>query len=424
MGGDGQGASIGRDEMNIACRIGMAMTCCAAVALLVFVRTPVLADGTASDSQSLMHPASTQPAAPDVADPDLADPNPTPTNREADSITRIIQLTFGRDFARAGEGYFSQDMHWIIFQAAPKGQEQYQMFVAPLKRDDGGDIVGTGTAVQISPQASRNTCGYFSPDGTFIIFGSTAGKEDPSEPSPGYQRKGGTYRWSFPRGMDIFRADNWQAAVESAISGAAAGQIPQIDLAKRRLTDNDSYDAEGSLSPDGRFICFTSKRTGNLNVYAMNADGSHVVPLVTAAGYNGGPFFSPDGKRLVYRSDHHGNDLLQVFVSDLVFDSSGQISGAAHERQLTSDANVNWGPFWYPDGKHIVWASSKYGHTNYELFLMRDDGTHKTRITFWPGADVLPVFSPDGKYLMWTSKRSPDQTSQLFVAHFALPHGS
>jgi Tol biopolymer transport system component len=144
------------------------------------------------------------------------------------------------------------------------------------------------------------------------------------------------------------------------------------------------------------------------------------IRITTAPGYDGGPFFSPDGKRLVYRSDRKGNDLLQIFVADLAFDDKGNITGVKEEHQVTNDANVNWGPYWHPDGHHIIFATSRHGHTNYELYLIRDDGSHATRVTNSPGADILPVFSPDGKYLMWTSKRSKDQTSQVFVARFTM----
>jgi TolB protein len=338
------------------------------------------------------------------------------------SLSHIVQLTTG--FDKAGEAYFSPDMNWIIFQAAPKGQPQYQMFVAKLKRED-GQITGTETPIQISPNASRNTCGYFSPDGSTILFGSTVGREKPDEPTSGYQRQGGNYRWAFPEGMEIFVCPHWQS--EIAKNPAAT----KVELSRVQLTHNDVYDAECAFSPDGKSICFASKQNNNLDIYVMPyhaADTANPTPTVgtpvritTAPGYDGGPFFSPDGKPRGYRSDRKGNDLLQIFTADLQFDADGHITGAAAEHQLTDDINVNWGPFWHPDGHHLIYATSKHGHANYELYLMHDDGSHQTRITYSPGADVLPVFSPDGHYLMWTSKRSKEQTSQVFVARFTLP---
>jgi Tol biopolymer transport system component len=213
-----------------------------------------------------------------------------------------------------------------------------------------------------------------------------------------------------------------------------------VNLAQHALTDNYDYDAECAFSPNGKWIVFASNReraptthpttqpttaevTGDLELFAMRADGRNVVRLTHVAGYDGGPFFSPDGMRIVYRSDRHENNLLQVFVSDLVFDRAGNITGIRNERQLTRDANVNWGPYWHPDGRHIIYATSAHGHANYELYLMRSDGSRKARITFAAGADVLPVFSPDGKYLMWASKRN-GKTTQVWLARFVMPKGA
>ncbi|WP_428939701.1 hypothetical protein [Fontivita pretiosa] len=352
--------------------------------------------------------------------------NPFPTKAESDSLSDIAQLTFG--FSRAGEAYFSPDMKWLILQAIPEGQQHYQMYVAPVKYGQRTaqtstvapqEIVGLGSPIRISPPNSRNTCGYFSPDGNSLIFSSTAGKEDPTEPPAGYQRQGRDYRWSFPAGMEIYRADGWQGAVAAAEPNAI------VDLARHRLTDNDAYDAEASYSPDGKWLVFSSNRTGDLELFAMRADGSGLVQLTFSRGYDGGPFFSPDGRRIVYRSDRKGNDLLQVFVADVVFSADGAIRGIANEKQLTRDQHVNWGPYWHPDGRHIVYATSAHGHDNYEIYLMRADGSRKTRITHTPPGvpDVLPVISPDGRYLVWSSRRD-GRTTQVYLARFRLPRGS
>jgi Tol biopolymer transport system component len=387
------------------------------------------------------HATTTRPAGPPATGPSTPDP------REAQFLTEVTQLTAG--FDRAGEGYFSHDMKWVIFQATPKGEKEYQMYVAPLDMGD-GSAPKLGQAARISPPNSRNTCGYFSPDGKTILFGSTAGKEKPDEPSPGYQRQGGNYRWAFPDGMEIYAVKDWQTkaalpdllknvdlspdAVVRPQQGQGAqparqgtpseGGPAEADLAKpeNRLTDNDGYDAEGSYSPDGKWICFTSRRTGDTEVWVMRADGSNPVQITNSKHYDGGPFFAPDGKRLIYRSDRKGNDLLQVFVAELAFDDAGNVAGLKSEKQITDDANVNWGPYFHPDNKHVLYATSQHGHHNYELYLMRDDGSNKTRVTYCAGFDGLPVFSADGKHAMWSAKgRTADNTTQLFIARFRLP---
>ena len=324
---------------------------------------------------------------------------------EETMLSDVIQLTGG--FSRAGEAYFSPEMRSIVFQAVPHGQAHYQMYVAALEWGD-DRITGIKSMWRVSPANSRNTCGYFSPDGKKIIFGSTAGKEEPDDPAGGYQRQGRSYVWAFPKGMEIFR--------ESLIS-------IKSDRERVRLTNNDVYDAECAYSPDGKLICYTHGAGKDADIYVMKADGSSPVRITDSPGYDGGPFFSPDGRRLVYRSDRKSNDLLQVFTAELAFDDQGNVAGRKSEKQLTDDQNVNWGPFWHPQGKHLVYATSVHGHQNYELYLMRDDGSAKTRITYKDGADVLPVFSPDGKWLMWTSKRTADGTTQVFAARFKMPGG-
>jgi Tol biopolymer transport system component len=345
--------------------------------------------------------------------------NPHPTASEADSLADAVQLT--HNFGRAGEAYFSPDMRWVIFQASVRADEPYQMYLAQVKRD-GDRITGINTPIRVTPEGSMNTCGYFSPDGESVIFGSTAGKQVPArEPGQqgGYQRTSNTYRWDMPAEMEIFRADGWKAALAAVPPGG------NLNLAKYPLTRNDDYDAECAYSPDGRWIVYSSRVKGDSELFVMRADGSKVVRLTNTPGYDGGPFFSPDGKRIVWRSDRKRKDYLQVMTADVNVDASGDVVGIGNLRELTHNPEtVNWGPYWHPDGRHIVYATSIHGHQNYEVYLMRDDGTYKTRLTHTEGADVLPVFSPDGKWMMWTSKRGPEKTSQVWVARFWLPKGS
>ncbi|QEH37546.1 translocation protein TolB [Aquisphaera giovannonii] len=313
---------------------------------------------------------------------------------ESKHLTNIRQVTFG--FFRAGEGYFRPDGKGIIFQAVPplpesvllgpaENQYEYQIYTAELSPNAKPVLVSTGKGAC--------TCSFYHPDGKSILYGSTHLNPSPARPQSAYARSGSRYRWSFPEGMDIFRAD-------------PDGK----NLA--RITTADGYDAEGSYSPDGKQIIFTSFRDGDADIFVMDADGENVRPVVKAKGYDGGPFFSPDGKRIIYRSDRKGNDLLQIYVNNL--------EGTA-ERALTSNDAVNWGPFWHPDSTHIVYSTSRHGHSNYELYLMNVDTGAEERLTYHDGFDGLPVVSPDGNQLMWTSNaRGTDRNSQLFIADFRL----
>jgi TolB protein len=347
--------------------------------------------------------------------------NPTPPTAEGEVLSDPIQLTHG--FARAGEAYFSPDMQWIVFQASIKPDADYEMYLAQVKWEGGAGsrIAGINMPIRISPEGSWNSCGYFSPDGQSLIFSSTQKPREKEHTGPATsatQPRRGGYQWPMPAEAEIYRADGWRGAVSALPPGGST------NLAQHALTHNSGYDAECGFSPDGKWIVYCSTVSGDPELWAMKSDGSKQVQLTHSAGYDGGPFFSPDGRRICYRSDRKKNSLLQIFVADLKFDGGGDIAGIQNEKQLTQNAAVNFGPFWHADNHHLIWANTLHGQANFELYLMRDDGSRKTRITFTPDADLLPAFSPDGRYLMWTSRRGAEKTSQIWVARFAMPKGS
>ena len=316
---------------------------------------------------------------------------PAETAAEARYLKSIRQVTSG--FSKAGEGYFRPDGKAIIFQAARPGEEDYQIYTLDLAPGAEPSLVSTGKG--------KCTCSYYHPDGKSILFASThldpaLAKGDTPDPKatkgPAYSRSE-RYRWDFDPAMDIFRA-----------APDGSGLI--------RLTDAPGYDAEGSYSPDGKRIIFTSFRDGNAEIYIMDADGSHPRRITAKKGYDGGPFFSPDGRKIIYRSDRKENDLLQLYINTPEGDA---------ERALTTNEDVNWGPFFHPDSRHIVYSTSLHGHRNYEIYLMDTETGDQERITSREGFDGLPVLSPDGRTMMWTSKgRTADDTSQLFIADFVL----
>ena len=292
------------------------------------------------------------------------------------------------------------------------------MFVADLV--DGTDGPSLENVRRVSPAGSANTCGWFDPvDDEVIWFASTVGPPTESD-APGYQRGSGRYRWMFPPQMRIVKARL------DEVDGTAA----PLEVVEG---DGTAYVAECSISPDGRHLLFCSLATGQGDIYVKNLETGEIVPLVTAPGYDGGPFFSPEGDRICYRSDRNGNNLLQLFVAELARDDDGNFIGIDREYQLTDNVHVNWCPFWHPDGEHLVYATSEMGHRNYEVFIidaMEDDGvmpthvrygTAKRRVTDTTGADVLPAFDPTGTRMMWTSQQDPSGTSQLWIADFALP---
>src|SRR5206468_4507269 len=143
-------------------------------------------------------------------------------------------------------------------------------------------------------------------------------------------------------------------------------------------------------------------------IYIMNGDGSGQKRLTFTPGYDGGPFFSPDGRRILWRRfDTNG---VNADIYTMKPDGSDV-------RRLTDFGCMSWAPFYHPSGQYVVFTANKFGFANFELFLVDSAGGREpVRVTFTDGFDGLPVFSPDGKKLCWTSNRTADGKSQLFLA--------
>lgn len=318
----------------------------------------------------------------------------TDTAKEAAHLSNLRQVTSG--LPRAGEGYFSPDGQWIVYQAYPIGYPFYQIYVQKLDET---------TPRLLSTGRGRTTCAFFTPDQKQILFASahTDPKIDETERSAREEAaKGGRrrYLWDFDPNMDLY--------------------VTNFDgTGMRRLTDTPGYDAEGSYSADGKQIVFTSSRDGDPDLFIMNADGTDIRQLTNVPGYDGGPFFSPDGNWVIFRSDREKEHMLQLYAIS--------VDGKT-EVQLTKNLDeVNWCPYFHPSGKYLIWSRADYSQgpmaAHFNLFKMDLDitptsftGGKVEQVTFSTAADVLPVFSPDGKKLLWTSTRTPDGTSQLWIA--------
>lgn len=311
-------------------------------------------------------------------------------------LRNIRQLTFGGQNA---EAYFSPDGKKLIFQSTRDPFHCDQIFTMNV---DGSDpkLVSTGKG--------RTTCSYFFGDGKRILYSSTqlGGEECP--PKPDYSRG---YVWAIYPSFDIFTAN------------ADGSDV-------KRLTNTPGYDAEATLSIDGKKIVFTSVRDGDLDIYTMDADGKHVKQLTHELGYDGGPFFSPDGKLIVYRAHHPKTeqeirDYKDLLKQNLIRPTYLEIwlmnADGSHKRQITNLGAASFAPSFFPDGKRIIFASnvgSTGGMGNFELYAVDLDGKNLERITFTEGFDGFPVFSPDGKKLVWVSGRNgkvPHETN-IFIA--------
>lgn len=357
--------------------------------------------------------------------------------REARTFKNLVRLTSPREYFKAGEAYFDADGHWVVFQAveAEAGVDPavlkarpYAMYVASVGRGADGRIKGLDPAIRISAPGSANTCGYFHPtQPAIVIFGSTLGPFARAEgDGAGFSRDKQKYVWDFPEQMRVARR-RIKEVMDYYLPKIGRSPDDGVNPPAVALFEQPGYSAECAFSPTGRFIVYTNvnpeTRDGDIWVYDTLKETR--VPLVTAKGYDGGPFFSPDGKKICYRSDRKGDGNLQIFVADLAQEPStfgeegeetlGAITGIERERAVTDNGHVNWAPYWHPSGDFLVYATSEVGHDNYEVFSVeapvgdradaKPEDLKRRRLTFAAGFDGLPSFSKDGKWMLWTSQR-------------------
>lgn len=305
---------------------------------------------------------------------------------------------------KSGEGYFSPDGKKMIFQSEREpGNPFYQMYVMDLL---------TGNTTRVSPGHGKTTCGWIHPSMKKVLYSSThldpeTKKKTQDEYESRKKAVKARYSWSFDDNYDIFTSDLQGKNIQ-------------------RLTKEKGYDAEGSYSPDGQWIAFASNRAGYtetltgedkklfdqdssymMDIYIMKADGTQVKRLTNSKGYDGGPFFSADGKKITWRRFSPNGSTAEIFTMNV--DGSDQ-------KQITHLKSMSWAPFFHPSGDYVIFGSSVLGYSNFELFIVDAAGTKApVRVTFDEGFDGLPVFTPDGNGLSWTHRNEKGE-SQILIA--------
>ena len=319
-------------------------------------------------------------------------------------LHNVRQLTFGGQNA---EAYFSADDRYLIYQHQGGDVPCDQIYSIAVDTPDGKPAAPK----LLSTGKGRTTCSYFFPSGKRILFSSTHAASAECPPKPDYSKG---YVWPIYDTYDIYTANP---------DGS--------DL--RRLTNSPGYDAEATITRDGSKIVFTSMRNGDLDIYTMDADGSHVKQLTHELGYDGGPFWSYDGKKIVYRAEHPKTseqiaDYKDLLSRGLIRPGNLEIwvmdADGSHKRQVTNNGAANFAPYFLPDGKRIIFASNMADPKNgrdFDLYLINIDGTGLERVTYAPDFDSFPMFSSDGKRLVWASNRNgkePHETN-IFIADWA-----
>lgn len=312
-------------------------------------------------------------------------------------LANIKQLTFGGENA---EAYFSFDGKQLIFQSKRDDLQCDQIFTM---NTDGSNVR------RVSNGEGRTTCSYFFKNNKKVLYGSThlGAKECP--PNPDFSKG---YVWAIYPTYDIFSAN------------ADGSKIKQ-------LTRTKGYDAEATVSPNGKKIVFTSMRDGDLDLYVMDSNGKNVKRLTNELGYDGGAFFSPDNKQIVYRAYHPKTEAeiarYKLRLSeDLIEPNNFEIwvmnADGSNKRQVTKLGSASFAPFFTPDGKKIIFCTNHFASDprkrNFDLALINVDGTGLERVTYNETFDGFPMFSPDGKKLVFASNRNSAKSgdTNVFIA--------
>ena len=258
----------------------------------------------------------------------------------------------------------------------------------------------------LSTGKGRTTCSYFLPGNDKVLYASTHAKVDTCMPDPD-RSKG--YLWGVHSSYEIYISD-------------LKGNIVQ------QLTDNNYYDAEAVVSPNGDKILFTSNRSGDLELWTMTLEGKDPKQITKGLGYDGGAFFSPDGSKIIFRASRPSTaeaikeykDLLKEgFVKPTAMELFICNADGSELKQITNLGGANWAPFFHPSGNKIIFSSN---HTTkrvpFNLFMINLDGTGLEQITFDTIFDSFPMFSYDGKKLIFASNRNTggSRDTNLFIA--------
>ena len=325
-------------------------------------------------------------------------------------LRNIRQLTFGGNNA---EAYWSFDDSLLVFQSdwsRINNQGCDQQFVMDALPAPGTSVADTARYRLASTGTGRTTCGYFLPDGD-VLFASTHAA-GPACPEP-VRFAEGRYVWPIYSGYDIY------------VAGADGEDV-------RPLIEGPGYDAEATVSPNGRYVVFTSTRSGDLELWRYDLSTGDLLQLTDRLGYDGGAFFSRDSQKIVWRAsrpegeeaDVYRDLLAQGLVEPKALDLYVANIDGTDVRRVTELPGANWAPFFHPDGDRVLFASNHHtleeGGRVFDLFLIGVDGTGLQQVTHSGTFDAFPMFSFDGERLVFASNRNVTRTesrdTNVFVA--------
>ena len=300
---------------------------------------------------------------------DAAATRETPTKPAGTAVTELPSWKIP-NIPKAAEAYYAPDSLHVIAQvqdpdAQKPGGRGGEGTLTYLFTDRGEDIVRIN-------DRGQDGCSYYFPDRPLIVWTSTRDRMEMPVGNWFDERE-------YPRGAELYTSD-----------------LKGNDV--RRLTNNEWYDAEVSVSPDGQWIVFGRQTDGRMDLWRMRPDGSAEQQITTTEDWQeGAPFYLPDSETILYRawkrSEFGKIEPTPMTVFTIRHDGTGLT-------QRTFDHDMNWAPYPAPDGRHYVFVRIAE-NDNWEIFLGDLAGGEPVRLTFNPGFDGLPALSPDGTKMLF-----------------------
>jgi hypothetical protein len=268
----------------------------------------------------------------------------------------------------AAEAYWAPDSYHLIAQtkdpkalAGPQGPGNLEwIFTSDGKK-----------AWRVNDHG-QDACSFFFPDGKRVVWTSTRDHLDWP-----------IGNWSdsddYPQGSELYSSD-WHGKNV------------------KRLTNNKYYEAEVSVSPDGKWITFGRQIDGKMDIWVMKSDGTGEFQVTKTDDWQeGAPFFMPDSEHIIFRawrrSEYKKIKPTPMTVFTIKRDGTDW-------RRHTYDGGMNWHPTPAPDGHHYVYVRAETP-TNWEIYLGDLAGGEPKRLTYNDKLDILAHISPDGKKMNW-----------------------
>lgn len=299
---------------------------------------------------------------------------------ETNEETAVVELPITQvpNVNNGAEAYFSPDGKALIFNGKVGEDTTHQVYTINI---DGTDLKN------INP-IGDDACSHYTPDGQSLIWTSTKDnlhmhRGNYSEPA------------DYPQGAELYMSD---------LDG---GNVV-------RLTNNEQYDAEIGISPDGTIILFSRQTDGMVDLWTMNPDGTDQKQITfTPDWQEGGAFIMEDNKTILYRAwkkSEEANKSKDMHLFTVEVDGENM-------KQITHKSGTHWAPFPAPDGDHFAYVTVFPPH-NYEIMLRSLKTGEEQRLTNNPAFDGFPAISPDGKSLSFSSSRNNEKGNRalkLFV---------